>query len=331
MAVRVGGFRSEAHGVAERQQGVHSRRHGDGAHDLGHCHRRSPGGRGRHRGDRCTPVRRRRHLPGGGGGGSTPASPQHTTGGKPRLGRISKMGTARPETPPGHGSHGGRPARGAARRDHGSVAGRDVGTQAEEGGRGGARQQDGTEGLGAEDEKGDLPDSCCCLTERRKERSERQRSHRAPGRTKRGKGKRSTRRGRKTSKWRRAWSPLSRFGSDLTNTIRARSQQGLHQRPDIRQYLTRLPPDSDLNPGLPTWGRPHTSPCTDLSATQGPKWRTNVSPLPLVSYRSRNVLFRTMFGRERTANLVRERSASPTSPASNLAVTPFSRSTPSKQ
>ena len=43
-------------------------------------------------------------------------------------GQDIEDGTARPETPLGHGSHGGRPAREPARRDHGSVAGRDVGT-----------------------------------------------------------------------------------------------------------------------------------------------------------------------------------------------------------
>ena len=96
--------------------------------------------------------------------------------GKAETGQNIEDGPARPETPLGHGSHGGRPARGPARRDHGSVAGRDVGTQAEDAGRGGARQQDGADGLGADHEKGDLPGSRCRLTGRRKERSERQRS-----------------------------------------------------------------------------------------------------------------------------------------------------------
>ena len=84
-------------------------------------------------------------------------------------GQDIEDGPAGSQTPPGHGSHGGRPARGPARRDHGSVAGRDVGTQAcEEGGRGGARQQDGTDSLGADHEKGDLPGSHCRLTGQRK-------------------------------------------------------------------------------------------------------------------------------------------------------------------
>ncbi len=74
---------------------------------------------------------------------------QHTTGGKPRLGRISKMG----------------------QRDlrrlliTGAMA-------VEEGGRGGPRQPDGAEGLGAGHKEGDLPGSRCRLSGRRKERNE---------------------------------------------------------------------------------------------------------------------------------------------------------------
>ena len=37
-------------------------------------------------------------------------------------------------------------------------------------------------------------------------------------------------------------SPACRFGSDLTNTIRARSQQALHQEAGHTTVLTRLPP-----------------------------------------------------------------------------------------
>ena len=81
----------------------------------------------------------------------------------PRLGRISKMGqqdlrrllvtgamaVVRQTTRCG---------------DHGSVAGRDVGAQAEESGGGSARQQDGATGLGAGNEEGDLPASRCRLS-----------------------------------------------------------------------------------------------------------------------------------------------------------------------
>ena len=88
-------------------------------------------------------------------------------------GQDIEDGPARPETTPGHGSHGGYSAREPTQRDHGSVAGRDAGVQAEEGGRGGARQQDGAEGLGAGHEKGGLPGSRCRLSGQRKEKGER--------------------------------------------------------------------------------------------------------------------------------------------------------------
>ena len=98
------------------------------------------------------------------------------------------------------------------------------------------------------------------MTRRRKERSE---SREAVGRCGQdvgtGKGKRSTRRGRKNqdaSEGHRA------RDSDLDPISRTpygpAANEGCIKRPDIRQYLTRLPPDSVLNPGLPTWGRPHT-------------------------------------------------------------------------
>ena len=106
---------------------------------------------------------------------------QRTTGGKPRLGGIIEDGSARPEAAPVRGGHGGRPPRGPPRRVHGSVAGRDAGAQAEEGGRGGARQQDGAEGLGAGHEKGGLPGSRCRLSGRRKERGEGRRRSREMG------------------------------------------------------------------------------------------------------------------------------------------------------
>ena len=90
-----------------------------------------------------------------------------------KLRRGTYDGPARPETAPGHGSHDGGTAREPTRRDHGSVAGRDAVTQAEEAGRGGARQQDGADGMGAGYEKGDLPGSGRRLSGRRKERSKR--------------------------------------------------------------------------------------------------------------------------------------------------------------
>ena len=58
---------------------------------------------------------------------------QHTTGGKPRPGQDIEDGPAGPQTALDHRSHDRRPARGPRRRKDGSVAGWDVGTQAEEG------------------------------------------------------------------------------------------------------------------------------------------------------------------------------------------------------
>ena len=81
-------------------------------------------------------------------------------------GQDIEDGPARSQTALDHGSHGGRPKRDSTRRDHGSVAGQDGGTQAEDAGRGGPRQQDGAEGLGAGQEKGGLSGSQCRLTGR---------------------------------------------------------------------------------------------------------------------------------------------------------------------
>ena len=183
---------------------------------------------------------------------------QHTTGGKPRLGRISKMGQQDLRRLLVTGAMFGYSAHGPARRDRGSVAGRDAGAQAEEGGRGGARQQNGAGGLGAEHERGDLPDPRCRLTERRKERSDRQRSY--PGRC----GQQDARNGvrangrqdgvGKTSKQRRASSPLSRFGSDLTNTIRARGQHTPHQEAGHTTVPDQTATDSVRKSGLPNQG-----------------------------------------------------------------------------
>ena len=54
-----------------------------------------------------------------------------------------------------------------ARRDDGSLAGRDAGAQAEDARRGGVGQQDGAHRLGADDEEGELAGSRHRLRERR--------------------------------------------------------------------------------------------------------------------------------------------------------------------
>ena len=97
---------------------------------------------------------------------------QHTTGGKPRLGRISKMGQRDLRRLLITGAMTVVPAREPRRREYGPVAGRDAGTQAEEGSRGGPRQPDGAEGLGAGHTERDLPGSPCRLSGRRKEGNE---------------------------------------------------------------------------------------------------------------------------------------------------------------
>ena len=53
-------------------------------------------------------------------------------------------------------------------------------------------------------------------------------------------------------------SPLVRFGSDLTNTIRARGQQGPHQEAGHTTVPDQTATNSVPNPRLPIWGRPHT-------------------------------------------------------------------------
>ena len=62
----------------------------------------------------------------------------------------------------------------------------------------------------------------------------------------------------KTRKWRRACEPAFRFGSDLTNTIRARGQRGLHQEAGHTTVPDQAATDSVLKPDLSTRGRPHT-------------------------------------------------------------------------
>ena len=84
---------------------------------------------------------------------------QHTTGGKPRLGKISKMGQRDLQAAADHGRHGGCPLVGPAWQDRRSVARQDAGVQAADACRSGAGQPDGTYRLGADDEEGDLPGS----------------------------------------------------------------------------------------------------------------------------------------------------------------------------
>ena len=58
---------------------------------------------------------------------------------------------------------------------------------------------------------------------------------------------------------RRAIEPVIPIGSDLTNTIRARGQRGLHQEAGHTTVPDQAATDSVLKPGLPTRGRPHTT------------------------------------------------------------------------
>ena len=92
---------------------------------------------------------------------------QHTTGGKPRLGRISKMGQRDLRRLLIIGAMG-RQLGGQARRNERPLAGQDAGAQAANACRGGAGQQDGAHRLGAHDTQGDLPRfrAGCCLTRR---------------------------------------------------------------------------------------------------------------------------------------------------------------------
>ena len=98
---------------------------------------------------------------------------QHTTGGKPRLGRISKMGQrdlrrlliigAMAVVQTGNPAWGRHRIRGLDR---------DARAQAEDAGLGGAGQQDGTDRVGADHEEGVLQGSRHRLSGRRKEKSE---------------------------------------------------------------------------------------------------------------------------------------------------------------
>ena len=89
---------------------------------------------------------------------------QHTTGGKPRLGRISKMGQRDLRRLLITGAMA--VISWAVRRGETSDpwAGQDAGAQAENAGRSGAGQPDGAHRLGADDEEGELPGSRRRLT-----------------------------------------------------------------------------------------------------------------------------------------------------------------------
>ena len=98
---------------------------------------------------------------------------QYTTGGKPRLGRISKMGQRdlRRLLITGAMAVVSWAARRGATND--PLAGPNAGPQAENAGRGGAGQPDGTHHLGADNEEGELPGSRRRLRGRRKAESRR--------------------------------------------------------------------------------------------------------------------------------------------------------------
>ena len=121
---------------------------------------------------------------------------QHSTGGKPRLGRISKMGQ-RDLRRPDHRRHGGGALGIPSRGDEGPLAGPDAGAQAANAGRGGAGQQDGAHRLGADDEQRGLPGSRRRLSGRRGAGSRRGCGQDGG----QGKGKWSTRRGRENQPW----------------------------------------------------------------------------------------------------------------------------------
>ena len=150
-------------------------------------------------------------------------------------------GPARSQAALDHRRHGGHPSREPARRGDGSLAGRDVGAEAEDAGRGGAGQQDGAHRVGRDDAEGDLPNSCRRLNGWRKERSRSGESCRGCGRDVRtGKGKRSMRRDRENqlvTKGSQAWSSdmdlirVPPYGPAATRRI---------NRPDRRQHLTTM-------------------------------------------------------------------------------------------
>ena len=84
---------------------------------------------------------------------------QHTTGGKPRLGKISKMGQRDLRRLLITGAMAVVQACNPTRRDGGSLAGQNAGAQAADARRGGTGQQNGANRLGADDEGGVLPGS----------------------------------------------------------------------------------------------------------------------------------------------------------------------------
>ena len=136
----------------------------------------------------------------GAGATSLPGSAvprQHTTGGKPRLGRISKMGQRDLRRLLIIGAMAVGALGGAAGRDQGPVAGPDAGAQAEEAGRGGAGQPDRAHRLGTDDEQRGLPASRRRLSRRRGAGSRRGCGQDGG----QGKGKWSTRRDRENQPW----------------------------------------------------------------------------------------------------------------------------------
>ncbi len=117
-----------------------------------------------------------------------------------------------------------------------------------------------TEGLGASHKEADFPSSRCRLSRRRKERRESKRSCRemwAAGREKRVSANSQQGEIGKTSKQRRAYEPAFPIWTDLTNTIRARGQQGPHQETGHTTVPDQTATDLVVKPELATWGRPH--------------------------------------------------------------------------
>ena len=74
-------------------------------------------------------------------------------------------------------------------------------------------------------------------------------------------------------------SPACRFGSDLTNTIRARGHRGLHQEAGHTTVPDQTATDSVPNPRLPIWGRPHTPFDSHLPAIPVRENQTSNGPL----------------------------------------------------
>ena len=143
---------------------------------------------------------------------------QHSTGGKPKLGKISKMGQRDLRRLLVVGAMADDRLGGATRHE-GPLAGPDAGAQTTHAGRGGAGQPHGAHRLGADDEERILPRA----GRHRLSRRSRFVTVGNASRSEDGKGKRSTRRGREnqtTVRCLRAhWSD---FGPDPRISIQAR-------------------------------------------------------------------------------------------------------------